>query len=72
MTEYELYTMVERDYFKRGGEALKRAERWKRLSGLPLIGKFAAKRAEALDAEADTYIKCSVIALKKAWKIQNC
>lgn len=71
MTEYELYTMVERDYLKRGGEALERAMWWKRLSGLPLIGKFATKRAEALDAEADTYIKCSIIAWEKAWKLRN-
>lgn len=71
MTEYELYTMVERDYFKRGGEALKRAEWWKRLSGLPLIGKFATKRAEALDAVADIYFEWSVIALKESWKVKN-
>ena len=52
MTDYELYTMVERDYFKRGGDTLNRAEWWKKLSRLPLIGRFATKRAEALDAEA--------------------
>lgn len=72
MTDYELYTMVERDYFKRGGDTLDRAEWWKKLSRLPLIGKFATKRAEALDAEADTYFECSVIALRKSWKVKNC
>lgn len=71
MTDYELYAMVERDYFKRGGDTLERAVWWKKLSRLPLIGRFATKRAEALDAEADTYFELSVVALKKRWKVKN-
>ena len=71
MTDYELYTMVERDYFKRGCDTRKRAEWWKKLSMLPLIGRFATKRAEALDAVADIYFEWSVIALKESWKVKN-
>lgn len=70
MTDYELYTMIERDYFEQGCKAFAKAYRWKQLSKLPLIGKFANKRADVLTLEGDTCFEISVRALKISWQLK--
>ena len=66
MTDYELYTNVENDYYQRGCKAFDKACWWGKLSRIPLIGRFAAKQSDKWDAEGSMCYSISVTAYKKA------
>lgn len=66
MTDYELYSRVAYDYTVRGGKALQQSKKWAKLSKIPLVGKSALRKANALADDAVSYLELSNLATIKA------
>lgn len=59
MTDKEVYAQVANDYVVRGVKAIRQSKKWAKLSGIPLIGRFALRKAGDLADEAHMCLELS-------------